>query len=157
MSVTTGVVERTSSALGVSTARLKRMVGYGAVGATGIVVDLSIVQLLRTIGVHYLLTIALSYQVAMTWNFWWQRRYVFKATEGSIIRQYIRYFWVDVSAFIVRAGVVWAMIDWTSPLDALPYIPDPVKPAVPASLLGIGLAFLIGFAGADTLVFGRDR
>jgi len=157
MSVATSVVERTSSALGISTGRLKRMVGYGAVGATGIVVDLLIVQVLRVAGLHYLLTIAISYQAAMTWNFHWQRRYVFHATKGNIIRQYIRYFWVDVSAFFVRAATVWALVDWTSPLDALPYIPAPIKPAVPASLFGIILAFLIGFAGTDTFVFGRDR
>lgn len=155
MSVATALAERTSTALGVSTPRLKRMVGYGAVGATGIGVDLTIVQALRMVGIHYLLTIAVAYHVAMTWNFAWQRRYVFRAT-GNVVRQYIRYLIVDVSAFVVRAVTVWALVDWTTPLDALPYIPQPIAPAVPASLLGIGLAFLVGFAGTETLVFGRD-
>jgi len=156
MSVATALAERTSTALGISTARLKRMVGYGAVGVTGIGVDLSIVEALSLAGAHWLLAVAAGYQVAMTWNFVWQRQLVFKATEGNIVRQYLRYLVVDVSALVVRVATVWLLVDYASPFDALPYIPYPIAAAVPASLVGIALAFLIGFAGTDTVVFGRD-
>jgi len=141
--------------LSVNVSKLRRMVGYGAVGATGIVVDLSIVEGLSLLGIHHLLAVLVAYQTAMTWNFAWQRRLVYQATGGDVIRQYIRYFFVDVSAFIVRVGAVVAFVDLSDPFQALPYIPQPIDPAVPASLVGIILAFLIGFAGTDTVVFGR--
>ena len=155
MSVTDSVAGRAGHALGVDAGRLKRMVGYGFVGLSGVAVDLGMVQALRGLGLHYLPTILLSYQLAMTWNFIWQRQLVFRATAGNAVRQYLRYFVVDISAFIVRAGVVVLTVDVTTPWDALPYVPTPLAPAVPASAVGIGLAFLVGFAGTDTLVFGE--
>jgi dolichol-phosphate mannosyltransferase len=138
----------------VSVAKVRRLVGYGAVGATGIAVDLAIVEGAIRLGVHHLLAITIAYQVAMTWNFVLQRQLVYQA-GGNPIRQYLRYLVVDVSAFVVRAGVVIATVDLASPWDALPYVPGHIAPAVPASFVGIVLAFLVGFQGTDTVVFGR--
>lgn len=141
----------------VTAGKLKRMVGYGAVGVTGIAVDLSIVEGFTLVGVHHLVAVAIAYQTAMTWNFVLQRRFVYRATAGNIVRQYLRYFVVDVSAFAVRVGVVVATVDVFSPWDALPYVPTPIHAAVPASFVGIVLAFIIGFQGTDELVFGEYR
>ena len=156
MSVRDAVATRAGHALGVDVATLKRFVGYGLVGATGIGVDLAVVQGTRLLGAHWLLAVALAYQTAMTWNFALQRRFVWHST-GSVVREYIRYFAVDVGAFGVRAAVVWATIDLSNPWDAMPYVPAPIDPAVPASLLGIACAVVVGFAGAETLVFGEVR
>lgn len=134
--------------------KLKRMGGYGAVGLTGVPVDLGILEGLSLLGVHHLLAICISYLAAMTWNFTLQRRYVYRAVGGNAIRQFIRYFFVDVSAFAVRAGVVILTVDALSWWQGLPYIPRPIDPAVPASAVGIVLAFLIGFQGTDDVVFG---
>jgi len=136
--------------------RLKRMIGYGLVGITGIPVDLAVVEAGHLLGVHYLLAIAVAYQVAMSWNFALQRRYVFNAA-GNLIRQYIRYWIIDVIAFGVRAAVVWALVGLWNPWLALPYIPDPIGPAVPASVIGIAAAFVIGFGGTETVVFGESE
>jgi len=140
----------------VDIAKVQRMVGYGAVGATGIVVDLSIVEGLSLAGVHHLLAVLVAYQVAMTYNFALQRQLVYKVS-GNVIRQFIRYLFVDVSAFAVRVGAVIAFVDLSDPFQALPYVPAPIDPAVPASFIGIVLAFIIGFQGTDTVVFGRER
>jgi len=141
----------------ISIPKLKRMVGYGTVGASGIAVDLIITQSLITIGLHHLVAITLAYQTAMSYNFLLQRRVVYGVTSGSLLRQYLRYFVVDVSAFAVRAGMVVATVDLSDPWLALPYVPGHIAPAVPASFVGIVLAFLIGFQGTDTVVFGRYR
>ncbi len=133
--------------------KLKRMVGYGVVGLTGIAVDLSIVEAGSLLGVHHLLAVVAAFVVAMTWNFILQRRFVYNAA-GNIIRQYCRYFVVDVSAFLVRFGIVVATVDLSSPWLALPYVPYPVGPAVPASVVGILAGFLAGFHGTDEIVFG---
>lgn len=137
-------------------AKVRRMIGYGAVGATGIVVDLSIVEGLSLAGVHHLLAVLVAYQFAMTWNFALQRQFVYKAS-GNVVRQFLRYLFVDVSAFVVRVGAVITFVDLSDPFQALPYVPAPIDPAVPASFVGIVLAFIIGFQGTDTVVFGRER
>lgn len=152
------VVESAVAAVGwdISAAKLKRMLGYGAVGATGIAVDLSIVEALSVLGVHHLLAITVAYQTAMTYNFALQRSFVYGATAGNVLRQYLRYLTVDVSAFAVRAGAVIVLVDLSDPFTALPYL-SAVDPAVPASFIGIVLAFVIGFQGTDELVFGEHR
>lgn len=154
MSVRESVANQVADIGNVSVAKVRRMAGYGAIGATGILVDLLLVESLIRAGAHHLLAITVAYQAAMTYNFLLQRRYVYGAT-GNILRQYLRYLFVDVSAFAVRAGVVIATVDLSSPWQALPYVPGHVAPAVPASFVGIVLAFLIGFHGTDTVVFGR--
>lgn len=150
IAVATGLEERFGMG------KVRRMLGYGAVGATGIFVDLSIVEGLSLAGVHHLPAVLIAYQIAMTYNFVLQRQLVYRA-GGNWIRQYIRYLFVDVSAFTVRVGAVIAFVDLSDPFQALPYVPAPIDPAVPASFIGIVLAFLIGFQGTDTVVFGRER
>lgn len=142
------------SFLGVPTAKVRRMVGYGAVGATGVVVDLAVVEAGALLGIHYLLAVVAAYHVAMTWNFTWQRRFVYRATAGNVVRQFVRYYIVDSSAFLVRVGIVIVTVDLASPWLALPYVPYPIGPAVPASGVGILAAFLVRFQGTDELVFG---
>jgi dolichol-phosphate mannosyltransferase len=149
------VTQPVAGRIGLSHDRLRRLLGYGAVGASGIVVDLAIVQLLIELGAHHLVAVLVAYQTAMTWNFAFQRRFVYRAT-GNAVRQYIRYVIVDLSAFAVRVGAVVATVDLASPWDALPYVPKTIAPAVPASLVGIALAFLVGFAGTETVVFGTQ-
>jgi len=154
MSIRSVLHERATSD-SVTVSKLRRMAGYGAVGATGIIVDLALVEGLIRLGAHHLFAIAVAYQLAMSWNFILQRRFVYQATAGNALRQYLRYLSVDVSAFAIRAGVVIATVDLTSPWLALPYVPGHVAPAVPASFVGIVLAFIVGFQGTDTVVFGR--
>lgn len=148
------VTERAASALNTDAGTLRRMVGYGAVGVTGIVVDLSIVEGLSVLGVHHLLAITIAYWTAMTWNFVWQRQLVYRA-GGNALRQFVRYQVVDVSAFLVRAGAVIILVDLSDPFQAMPYL-SAVDPAVPASFVGVVLAFAIGFGGTDTVVFGEE-
>jgi len=154
MSTREVVAERAAGALNTDVATLRRMVGYGAVGATGIVVDLSIVEGLSIVGAHHLLAITVAYWTAMSWNFIWQRQLVYRA-GGDALRQFVRYQVVDVSAFVVRAGAVIVLVDLSDPFQAMPFLAA-VDPAVPASFVGIVLAFAIGFGGTDTVVFGEE-
>jgi len=134
--------------------KLRRAVGYGSVGLTGIVIDLSILEGLTLVGIGHLAAVVFSYMAAVMWNFVLQRELVYGA-GGNVIRQFVRYLFVDVSAFAVRVATVVLTVDIFSVWDALPYIPWPVTAALPASVVGIMLAFVIGFHGTDTIVFGR--
>lgn len=155
MSTQTVVGEFVESRWG-SWGRAKRAAGYAVVGITGIPVDLGVLTGLLAVGVHHLLAISVSYLVAMTWNFALQRRFVYHGS-GQISREYARYVFVDVSAFAIRAAVVFLTVDLAHPWLALPYIPAPIDPSLPASALGIAVAFVIGSQGTEELVFGGDR
>jgi putative flippase GtrA len=156
MSVADAVAHRASARFGVPESEAKRLLGYAAVGATGVVVDLSVVQAARMAGLHWLLAVGLAFWTAMTWNFTLQRTYVWRAS-GSVVRQYVRYVFVDVGALGVRVAVVAATVSWLHPWEALPYVPGVIAPAVPGSLLGICCAVVVGFVGTEILVFGGEQ
>lgn len=142
--------------------RVLRFLGYGLIGVTGVPVDMVVTNTLASVGVHYLTATLLGYTLAMTWNFAWQRRYVFE-TGGNVLREYIRYLGVDVSSAVVRAGVVVALLAGVGRETALfatragrllPLLTEhSIEPVTVASLAGIAVAFVVGFLLTDAYVF----
>lgn len=139
--------------------RLRKMLGYGIVGVTGVPVDTGVLWLLSQLELHYLVVTTGGYLAAMTWNFTLHRRYVFEE-HGPLLADYGRYVLVDVSSFLVRVVFVIILMDvltgWQPASTAVG-----VPPVIPASLVGVGVAFLVGFAGTNRYVFqaddGRDQ
>lgn len=82
-----------------------QLVQFCAVGATGVIVDLSSYGLLLRGGVPLVLARALAIWVAMTWNFFLNRRFTFSyARTGGILKQYPR--------FIASCGL-GAVVSWS--------------------------------------------
>ena len=76
-----------------------QLVKFGAVGASGYVVNLAVyTTLVKAFGVHYILAAVLAFCVAVTNNFLWNRHWTFKATEGHMGFQAARFFTVSVIA-----------------------------------------------------------
>jgi dolichol-phosphate mannosyltransferase len=76
-----------------------QLVKFGAVGASGYVVNLAVyTTLVKAFGVHYILAAVLAFCVAVTNNFLWNRHWTFKATEGHMGFQAARFFAVSVLA-----------------------------------------------------------
>jgi putative flippase GtrA len=146
--------------------RALRFLGYGAIGVTGIPIDMLITNSVAAAGAHYVLATLVGYTVAMSWNFVWQRRYVF-GTGGNALREYIRYLGVDVTSAAVRTGVVVALMAGVTRETALfaaragrllPLLTaHSIEPVTVASLAGIGVAFVVGFLLTDAFVFGGER
>jgi len=142
--------------------RVLRFVGYGLIGATGIPIDLLVTNTIAGAGAHYLVATLLGYTLAMTWNFTLQRRYVFDSGANAL-REYIRYLGVDLASAAVRTGVVVALMVGVSRETALiatrtgrllPVLTQHSIEAVTiASVLGIGVAFVVGFLLTDAYVF----
>lgn len=134
--------------------RLKRLAGYGAIGATGIPVDLAVVWATALAGLPALAASIVGYQVAVTWNYAWQRRLVFGSTR-SVLREFGEYVLADLAGGLMRVGVVTGLLVTGSLTPAVSRTRVPA--AVLASAVGIAAAFLVTFALADHYVFNTSE
>lgn len=76
-----------------------QLVKFGAVGASGYVVNLAVyTTLVKAFGVHYILAAVLAFCVAVTNNFLWNRYWTFRAGEGPMGFQATRFLAVSVVA-----------------------------------------------------------
>jgi putative flippase GtrA len=123
-------VERPAGALPPSRARLvasfrsvrnwQQLGKFAAVGAVGYVINLAVYRTLLHAGLHFLAAAAISFLVAVTSNYTWNRIWTFRAQRGHIGVQGMRFFIVAVAALaanlvlldlLVRAagfGKFWA-------------------------------------------------
>ena len=72
---------------------------FGAVGASGYVVNLTVYTLLlRAAGLHYLAAACCSFLVAVTNNYTWNRLWTFRSRRGHYAYQGMRFLVVSVVA-----------------------------------------------------------
>lgn len=135
--------------------RLRRLVGFGLVGASGIVVDGGLVALWTAAGVHYLLANAAGYGTAVTWNFLLNYRYVWGRPEGPLLEMYRDYLAADAVLFAVRVGVVVGLVELVGVPD-VDVLDVTVAGEVLASLVGIGVVAAATFWVAENHVFDED-
>jgi putative flippase GtrA len=85
---------------------------FCAVGASGYVVNLAVYALLLDAGVHYLQAAALSFVVAVTNNYTWNRLWTFRGQRGHVAYQGLRFLGVALCALaaneVLLAIFVWA-------------------------------------------------
>ncbi len=88
-----------------------QFVKFGAVGASGYVVNLAVYStLVKAFGVHYILAAVLAFCVAVTNNFLWNRHWTFKATDGSVGFQASRFLAVSVIALGLNLVVLELLV-----------------------------------------------
>lgn len=76
-----------------------QLIKFGAVGASGYVLNLVVYELARQgLGIHYLLSAVLAFCVAVTNNFYWNRHWTFKAGDGHAGFQATRFLIVSLVA-----------------------------------------------------------
>jgi putative flippase GtrA len=84
---------------------------FGAVGATGYVVNLAVyTALLRGAGWHYAYAATVSFLVAVTNNYLWNRIWTFRDQRGHVAFQGLRFFTVAVVAYVANLGILSALI-----------------------------------------------
>jgi putative flippase GtrA len=121
--------------------RATRFLQFGAVGASGVLVDIGILTATLTLGADVLLANALAWSVAATTNFagnWW---FTYDRPSGSLARFYGRYVWSRGATFAIRFVLVSLLANH---LGVLP---------LPASLVGVLAAVFAGFGFAEAVVF----
>lgn len=88
-----------------------QLVKFGAVGASGYVVNLVVYELARQqLGVHYLLAAVLAFCVAVMNNFWWNRHWTFQAKDGHAGFQAARFFTVSLLALGFNLVLLKALV-----------------------------------------------
>ena len=84
---------------------------FGAVGATGYVVNLAIyTALLRGAGWHYAYAATVSFLVAVTNNYLWNRVWTFRHQRGHLGFQGLRFLVVALVAYVANLGILSALI-----------------------------------------------
>ena len=85
---------------------------YCLVGASGYVINLAVFTLLVAVGsVPYLLAAILSFLVAVTNNYVWDRRWTFRHQRGHLVFQGLRFLTVSGLALGANLGLLALYID----------------------------------------------
>jgi putative flippase GtrA len=84
---------------------------FATVGATGYVVNLAVyTALLRGAGWHYVYAATVSFLVAVTNNYLWNRIWTFRHQRGHVGFQGLRFFTVAIVAYGANLGILAALI-----------------------------------------------
>lgn len=84
---------------------------FATVGATGYAVNLAVyTALLRGAGWHYIYAATVSFLVAVTNNYLWNRLWTFRDHRGHVGFQGLRFFTVAVVAYGANLGILSALI-----------------------------------------------
>jgi putative flippase GtrA len=84
---------------------------FSTVGATGYVVNLAVyTALLRGAGWHYALAATVSFLVAVTNNYLWNRLWTFRDQRGHVAFQGLRFLAVAVVAYAANLGILSLLI-----------------------------------------------
>ena len=85
---------------------------FGVVGATGYAINLAVFALLwRHLGVHYLLAATISFLVAVTSNYTWNRLWTFRGQRGHVAYQGLRFFVVALLALGANLIVLRVLVE----------------------------------------------
>jgi len=82
---------------------------FGVVGASGYVVNLVVYAGLLGIGAHK--AAAVSFIVAASWNYWWNRHWTFRNQRGSFAYQGARFFAVALLSLLVNQLWLFVFLD----------------------------------------------
>jgi dolichol-phosphate mannosyltransferase len=123
---------------------LPRLLKFGLVGGSGSVVDLAVFTaclLLLPVPAAR----ALAIWVAMTWNFYWNRRWTFfEARDGSLVHQYLLF---------CGACLLGAVASWGTSVGLWKFVPFFERYPVVAAALGIAVGVAFNFVASCRFVF----
>jgi dolichol-phosphate mannosyltransferase len=113
-----------------------QLVRFGAVGASGYVVNLAIFALaVHAVSLDYRVAAVLAFLAGVLNNFWWNRHWTFGAGDGHAGFQAARFFTVSVGAFLVSFGILQALVSGADVAE------------VPAQAIAIVAATPLNFLG----------
>jgi putative flippase GtrA len=84
---------------------------FSAVGASGYVINLAVyTALLKWAGLHYLGAAVVSFCVAVSNNYWWNRHWTFRGQRGHFAYQGMRFVVVSVVALIANLVILRVLV-----------------------------------------------
>jgi putative flippase GtrA len=126
---------------------LRRLVIFGLVGVSGIVVNEAVLWLfLQQTSSHYLLGAILATEASTLWNFAWTDTVVFRGEKpGSGLGRFVRFWLLNHVALVLRLPVL-ALLVGVLGADALV-----------GNLVTLLLLFLFRFLVADGSIYAREQ
>lgn len=113
-----------------------QFVRFGAVGASGYVVNLGVFALLvHAMSVDYRIAAVGAFLAGVLNNFWWNRHWTFGASAGHAGFQAARFFTVSIGAFLVSFGLLQLLVGQFDVAE------------VPAQAIAIVVATPLNFVG----------
>jgi putative flippase GtrA len=83
---------------------------FGVVGASGFVINLAVYTLLLGLGAH--VAAGISFIVAASSNYWWNRLWTFAHAKGHFGYQGMRFFIVSSAAWLANQLWLFVFLDW---------------------------------------------
>jgi putative flippase GtrA len=109
---------------------------FCAVGASGYVVNLCVFAIcVELLEVHHLIAATAAFVVAVTNNFWWNRRWTFRARGGHAGFQAARFFTVSIAAFLFAAAMLELLVSVVGVAE-LPAQAIAIVSATPLNFIG---------------------
>lgn len=119
----TALLKRASALTGLSPKELTRFLKFASVGAFGMVVDLTVLNVLvKLAGMQLLLANAISFSIAVVSNFTWNRLWTFpESQERPLQTQLVQFAVVNVIGLAINTIVLWLAFQATRL-----FLPDPL-------------------------------
>jgi putative flippase GtrA len=109
---------------------------FCAVGGSGYVVNLCVFAVcIELLDLHHLLAATAAFVVAVTNNFWWNRRWTFRARGGHAGFQAARFFTISIAAFLFAAAVLEVLVSIAGVAE-LPAQAIAIVSATPLNFIG---------------------
>jgi len=128
---------------------------YAAIGFTNFVIDTGVVNLLIAFsgiasGVGFSIFKSLSFIVAVTHSYIWNRLWVFSAEGGSEWKkEFIKFMTVNLVAITVNVGVASFVVNYVDPIYGF----DPKTWANVGVVVGSAVSLVFSFVGFKLVVF----
>jgi putative flippase GtrA len=98
----------------------KEFVKFCLVGFTNLLIDIFVYWLLtRWLGFYYLLAATMSFAVAVSWSFYFNRRWTFRHLHHNILRQYLKFFVANAISLFANLSLFFLLVDLLALYDLL--------------------------------------
>ncbi|MEX0973571.1 MAG: GtrA family protein [Solirubrobacterales bacterium] len=88
-----------------------QLLKFGLVGGSGYLVNLAVFALLAgLLHMHYVLAAVIAFCVAVSSNFFWNRRWTFDPGNGHAGFQAVRFFTVSIAALLINLAILEALV-----------------------------------------------
>ena len=126
-----------------------RLLSFGAVGATGLIVDTAVYLSLQAVGLGHLFARFLSFWPAVTWNWRLNRELTFDdRSPARAVGQWTRFAFASTVGLATNVGSYAALTSFVEPFIARPLL---------ALFAGVAIGSAANFAVATRFVYRRRR
>ena len=115
---------------------------FCVVGASGYAVNLVVFGLALHFGMHYLPAAVLSFLVAVTNNYTWNRLWTFRSSRGHVAYQGLRFLVVSTASLVCNLAILAVLVETGAP-------------ELLAQAIAIALVTPLNFAGNKLWSFDR--